>query len=450
MSTTTGSDHPVLTVCRAARTAQQSFGSLPRSLKDDALHAIADRLLAEADTVLAANQDDLARADAEGISPGLRDRLHLTPARIEDMAAQLRATAALADPVGEVRCGSTLANGLQLQQVRVPLGVVGMIYEARPNVTIDAAGLALKSGNAVVLRGGSAAAASNTALVSIVRSALVERGLSADLVAGIDAYGREGVDVLLRARGLVDVVIPRGGAGLIKRVVEHATVPTIETGTGNCHIVVDRSADLNAAVNIVENAKTQKVGACNAVETVLVVAEVAGQFLPTMARRLAPHGVTLHVCPRALALLGEMRIADKVEGKSASANKDDSGPATDPEIHVVPAGELDWETEYLSLDLAVRVVDNLDEAISHVRTYSTGHTEAIITGELASQQQFIRGVDAAVVMTNASTRFSDGGEFGFGAEIGISTQKLHARGPMGLPELTTGTWHLVGTGHIRP
>lgn len=410
---------------RAAKDAQPVLARLRRAEKDALLHAMAEALVARADEIVAANAQDLAAADESGMAAGLRDRLALDPQRIASIAQQLRDAAALPDPVGEVVRGSVLANGLELRQVRVPMGVIGMVYEARPNVTVDAAGLALKAGSAVVLRGGSAALHSNTALIAVLRDVLAERGLPADLVVGIDAHGREGADVLMRARGLVDVLIPRGGAGLIRRVVENAQVPVIETGTGTTHVLVDASADLDQAEQIVLNAKTQRVGVCNALETLLVHQDVAAEALPRLGTALAEAGVRLHVDERAAALL----------------------PAG---VEHVPATEEDWDVEYLALELAVAVVDDLDAALAHIRAHSSGHTESILTRDLVSQQRFLAEVDSAVVMANASTRFSDGGEFGFGAEIGISTQKLHARGPMGLSEITATKWLVVGQGHVRP
>lgn len=410
---------------RAAKDAQPVLARLRRAEKDALLHAMAEALVARADEIVAANAQDLAAADESGMAAGLRDRLALDPQRIASIAQQLRDAAALPDPVGEVVRGSMLANGLELRQVRVPMGVIGMVYEARPNVTVDAAGLALKAGSAVVLRGGSAALHSNTALIAVLRDVLAERGLPEDLVVGIDAHGREGADVLMRARGLVDVLIPRGGAGLIRRVVENAQVPVIETGTGTTHVLVDASADLDQAEQIVLNAKTQRVGVCNALETLLVHQDVAAEALPRLGTALAEAGVRLHVDERAAALL----------------------PAR---VEHVPATEEDWDVEYLALELAVAVVDDLDAALAHIRAHSSGHTESILTRDLVSQQRFLAEVDSAVVMANASTRFSDGGEFGFGAEIGISTQKLHARGPMGLSEITATKWLVVGQGHVRP
>lgn len=421
-------DETVHAVASRARAAQQQLAGATRQTKDAALCAMADALVTCTAQILAANSRDLEAADAAGIDAGLRDRLALSAERVEAIAAQLRDAAALPDPVGEVIRGGVLANGLQLQEIRVPFGVVGMIYEARPNVTVDAAGLALKSGNAVVLRGGSAAQHSNQALIAVLREALADQGLPPDLICGIDEHGRAGADALLRARGLVDVVIPRGGAGLIRHVVQSATVPVIETGTGNTHIVVDADADLEQAVDIVVNAKTQRIGVCNALETLLVHRRAAGRVLGAIGRALAEHEVTLHADEEAARILA----------------------AEAPAARVVPAQETDWATEYLSLDLAVRVAEDLEAAIEHIRRHSTGHTESLLTRSLASQQRFVAAVDSAVVMVNASTRFSDGGEFGFGAEIGISTQKLHARGPMGLRELTCGKWVVIGQGHVRP
>jgi glutamate-5-semialdehyde dehydrogenase len=307
----------------------------------------------------------------------------------------------------------------------VPMGVVGMIYEARPNVTVDAAGLALKSGNAVILRGGSAAASSNAVIVDVLRRALEAEGLPADLVQTIDAYGRPGGVALMQARGLVDVLVPRGGADLIRTVVDSSTVPVIETGVGNVHVYVDATADVANAVEIVMNAKTQRVGVCNAAETLLVHADVAEAFLPAALAALGGAGVVLHGDARTVALAPES-------------------------VEVLPATDADWATEYLALELAVRVVDSLDDAIEHIRTWSSGHTEAILTRDLAASERFVAEVDSAAVMVNASTRFTDGGELGLGAEIGISTQKLHARGPMGLAELTTTKWVVHGDGHVRP
>ncbi|QAY62123.1 glutamate-5-semialdehyde dehydrogenase [Xylanimonas allomyrinae] len=415
----------VRAVARRSQVASRALATASRGVKDAALHAVADALEAAADEIVAANGQDVERERAGGMDAGLLDRLALTPARVGSIAAALRAVAALPDPVGDVVRGQTLPNGLRLQQLRVPMGVVGMIYEARPNVTVDAAGLALKSGNAVILRGGSAAIRSNEVIVRVLRDALEGQGLPADLVQTIDAYGRPGGVALMHARGLVDVLIPRGGASLIRTVVEESSVPVIETGVGNVHVYVDASANLDQAVDIVMNAKTQRVGVCNAAETLLVHADAAGAFLGRMLTALAGAGVVLH---------GDARTA----------------AAAPADVVVSPATEHDWATEYLALELAVRVVDSIDEAIDHIRTYSSGHTEAILTNDLSAADRFVAEVDSAAVMVNASTRFTDGGELGLGAEIGISTQKLHARGPMGLAELTTTKWVVRGEGHVRP
>lgn len=412
-------------VARRSQVASRTLATATRATKDAALHALADALEAAADEIVAANADDLARGRERGLSDGLLDRLALTPARVAAIAGALRELAGLPDPVGEVVRGQTLPNGLRLRQLRVPMGVVGMIYEARPNVTVDAAGLALKSGNAVILRGGSAAASSNAVIVDVLRRALEAQGLPADLVQTIDAYGRPGGVALMQARGLVDVLVPRGGADLIRTVVGSSTVPVIETGVGNVHVYVDATADVADAVEIVMNAKTQRVGVCNAAETLLVHADAAEAFLPAALAALGGAGVVLHGDARTVALAPES-------------------------VEVLPATDADWATEYLALELAVRVVDSLDDAIEHIRTWSSGHTEAILTRDLAASERFVAEVDSAAVMVNASTRFTDGGELGLGAEIGISTQKLHARGPMGLAELTTTKWVVHGDGHVRP
>jgi glutamate-5-semialdehyde dehydrogenase len=418
-------DAIVHAIAQRSRVAARQLAGASRATKDAALHVLAVALVDQGAAIVAANEEDLARGQAEGMAPGLLDRLALTPRRLEATADALIAIAALPDPVGEVIRGSTLPNGLRLRQVRVPLGVVGMIYEARPNVTVDAAGLALKSGNACILRGGSAALATNTAIVGALRSALEVAGLPADLVQSVDAHGRPGAVALMRARGDVDVLIPRGGRDLIRTVVEQARVPVIETGVGNVHIYVDAAADPAMALAIVLNAKTQRVGVCNAAETLLVHADSADRFLPPALAALAEAGVVLHGDDRTAAL----------------------APAG---VAILPATDHDWATEYLALELAVRVVDSIDQAIAHIQAWSSGHTEAIVTGDLTAADRFISEVDAAAVMVNASTRFTDGGEFGLGAEIGISTQKLHARGPMGLGELTTTKWIVFGQGHVRP
>jgi glutamate-5-semialdehyde dehydrogenase len=411
----------VLATARRAREAAAELATASRAAKDAALAAMAAALEAGAADIVEANRDDVERARAGGSSPALVDRLALDDRRVQAMAAGLREVAALPDPVGAVVRGGTLPNGLELRQVRVPLGVVGIIYEARPNVTADAAGLCLKTGNAVLLRGSSTAQASNAAIVAALRAAIATTALPADAVQLVPGAGHDAVKHLMRARGLVDVLIPRGGAGLIRSVVEESTVPVIETGVGNCHVYVDRDADLDMALGILVNAKVSRPSVCNAAETVLVHADVADAFLPRALDALRAAGVTVH---------GDERVA---------AYSSD----------VVGATAADWDAEYLSLDIAAAVVASLDEAVAHIRRHGSGHTDAIVTGSLAAAHRFTASVDSAAVMVNASTRFTDGGEFGFGAEIGISTQKLHARGPMGLPELTSAKYVVTGTGHVR-
>ncbi len=409
----------------AARTASRQLGLLSRADKDAALLAMADALDSATTEIITANDEDIARGQAQGLAEGLLDRLRLDQARVKAVAEALREIAALPDPVGEVVRGSTLANGLQIRQLRVPMGVVAMIYEARPNVTVDAAGLALKSGNAVILRGGSAAGASNRALVRVLRAALAAKGLPADTVTLLDEGGHDAIRALMTARGMVDVLIPRGGADLIQTVVRESTVPVIETGVGNCHVYVDAAADLYKALAIAVNSKTHRVGVCNAAETLLVHRSIASSFLPKVLAQLGWEGVTVH---------GDAEIESFAREAGAAYDL-----ATDD----------DFAREYLSLDISARIVESLDEALTHVQRYGTGHTEAIVTEDRAAARRWTAEVDAAAVMVNASTRFTDGGEFGFGAEIGISTQKLHARGPMGLAELTTTKWVVEGDGQIR-
>jgi glutamate-5-semialdehyde dehydrogenase len=393
----------VATLGARARAAAVELALATRLTKDAALHAMADALVAAAPAVLEANAADLAEAERGGTDPHLLDRLRLDPDRIAAMAQGLRDLAGLPDPVGEVVRGSTLPNGLELRQLRVPFGVVGIIYEARPNVTADAAGICLKSGNAVLLRGSSSAARSNAAVVDALRAGVVGAGLPADAVQLVGGEGHDSAKELMRARGLVDVLVPRGGAGLIRSVVEESTVPVIETGVGNCHVYVDVAADLDKALAIVLNAKTQRTSVCNAAESLLVHADVAPAFLPRVVPALQQAGVLIH-------------------GDDAFAAYDD----------VVPATDDDWGREYLALEISAAVVPDLDAALAHIRRHSSQHTEAIVTGSQA-----------------AARRFTDGGEFGFGAEIGISTQKLHARGPMGLPEMTTTKYVVTGDGHVR-
>jgi glutamate-5-semialdehyde dehydrogenase len=409
----------------SARSASRRLALLSRADKDAALRAMADALDSASAQIITANDLDIARGRAQGMAEGLLDRLRLDQARVAAVAEALRDIAGLPDPVGEVVRGSTLANGLQVRQVRVPMGVIAMIYEARPNVTVDAAGLALKSGSSVLLRGGSAAGESNRALVSVLRGALEAQGLPPGAVSLVDEGGRDAVRALMTARGLVDVLIPRGGADLIQTVVRGSTVPVIETGVGNCHVYVDAAADLDKALAIAVNSKTHRVGVCNAAESLLVHRSVAPTFLPRVLAGLGAAGVTVHGD-------AEIELAAKEAGAQYSL-----------------ATEDDFAREYLSLDISARIVDSLDDALAHVRRYSTGHTEAIVTEDRGAARRWVAEVDAAAVMVNASTRFTDGGEFGFGAEIGISTQKLHARGPMGLSELTTTKWVVEGDGQIR-
>ncbi|MFB9909282.1 glutamate-5-semialdehyde dehydrogenase [Allokutzneria oryzae] len=408
---------------RRARRAATELALATRQVKDAALHAIADALVRRAPEVLEANAEDVRRGRESGLAEAMIDRLSLTEARIAAIADAQRTVAGLPDPVGEVLRGGIQPNGLEMRQVRVPMGVVGMVYEGRPNVTVDAAGLTLKAGNAVLLRGSSSAESSNTALVAVLRDALADVGLPADAVQLLPCHDRASVRHLITARGLVDLVIPRGGAGLINAVVEGATVPTVETGVGNCHVYVDASADLDMAVRIVLNSKARRPSVCNAAENLLVHKDIAERFVPAVARELAAAGVTTHADDRFAAL---------------------AGTAT------VPVRDEDWDTEFLSLDIAAGVVDSLTDAVAHIAAHGSGHTEAIVTADVRAAREFTARVDAAAVMVNAATSFTDGGEFGMGAEIGISTQKLHARGPMGLPELTSTKWVVWGDGHVRP
>jgi glutamate-5-semialdehyde dehydrogenase len=409
-----------LKVAHAAREAAAELAPLPRAPKDRALRAIADALVANAAEIVTANAGDVEQARAQGTAEAMIDRLRLDERRVAAIADAVRQVADLPDPVGEVVRGSTLPNGLELRQIRVPLGVIGIIYEGRPNVTVDAAALCLKSGNAVLLRGSSSAYRSNTALVKVMQEALEATEVPSGAVQLVPGLTRDSVKTLMRARGLVDVLIPRGGASLINSVVEESTVPVIETGTGNCHVYVDKDADLGLAVEILVNAKAQRPSVCNAAETLLVHADVADAFVPRALEALKAAGVTVH---------GDERIARHGD--------------------VVPATEDDFRAEYLSLDIAAAVVDSLDDAVDHIRRYGSAHTEAIVTRSQQAARRFVSLVDSAAVAVNASTRFTDGGEFGFGAEIGISTQKLHARGPMGLPELTSTKWVYTGEGHLR-
>jgi glutamate-5-semialdehyde dehydrogenase len=404
-----------------AKNASRAIGLLSDERKRDALLAIAGAIESAAAAIVSANAEDMERGRSTGLSAGLLDRLRLDGPRVSALAAAVRDVAALPDPVGRVLDERVLANGVSLQKVSVPFGVVGSIYEARPNVTVDIAALALRSGNAVVLRGGTAAERSNAALITAMRDALAEQGIDPEAIQTVDDFGRDGARELMQARGLVDVLVPRGSAQLIETVVTESSVPVIETGAGVVHIVLDASAPLDWARDIVVNAKVQRPSVCNAVETVLVVGDAASRLVNPVVEALQQAGVTVH---------GDETVAALATG-------------------VVPATDADWQTEYMSLDLAMRVVDDLDEALAHIRRYSTHHTESIITEDDANAERFLAEVDSAVVMANASTRFTDGGEFGFGAEVGISTQKLHARGPMGLPELTSTKWLARGSGQVR-
>jgi glutamate-5-semialdehyde dehydrogenase len=400
-----------------ARDASAKLATLSTDEKDALLHAIAEVIEAQTESILAANREDLENSGLEG---AMRDRLLLTPARIKDMAQGVHDVAALNDPIGQTIEEWTRPNGLHIRKVRVPLGVVGIIYESRPNVTIDTAVLALKTGNAIVLRGGKEAAHSNLRLVEIIAAV---PGVPQGAVELLDSSTRQSVTELIQARGLVDVIIPRGGAGLIAFVTENSIVPVIETGAGNCHIFVDESADFEMADQIVINAKTQRPSVCNAVEKLLVHEAIAAEYVPRIVKKLIDAGV-------------------EVRG-------DGTARSLTPGLNIVPASEQDWNEEYLRLCIAVRVVADVDEAIAHINRHSTRNSEAIVTRDEANARKFLRSVDSAAVYWNASTRFTDGGEFGFGAEMGISTQKLHCRGPFALAELTSSKYEIVGTGQVR-
>ena len=420
MTETAGAEAAVVEVAQRARAAAAELAIATRAVKDGALLAMASALVDATTDVLGANALDIVAAEDAGTASAVIDRLRLDESRIHAMADGLRDVAGLPDPVGEVLRGSTLANGLELRQIRVPFGVVAIIYEGRPNVTADASGICLKSGNAVLVRGSSSASHSNAAIVSVLRSAAARSGLPEDVVQLVPGEGHEPAKALMRARGLVDVLIPRGGAGLIRSVVLESTVPVIETGVGNCHVYVDADADLEQALAIVLNAKTHRPSVCNAAESLLVHADVAEAFLPMVVPALQGAGVTVHGDEAFRAFEG-----------------------------VVAATDEDHEAEYLSLDISASVVPDLDAAIAHIAKFSSGHSEAILTRSQAAARRFAAAVDSAVVFVNASTRFTDGAEFGFGAEIGISTQKLHARGPMGLAELTSTKYVVTGDGHTR-
>ena len=404
-----------------AKAASAAMARANSSAKNQALETIASELEENSKFIIAANELDMSAARENGVSQALQDRLRLDQARVSSLATSLRKIAQLDDPIGESVRGMTLPNGLLVQQVRVPFGVIGCIYEARPNVTIDIAGLAIKSGNCAVLRGGSAAENTNKSLISVIQAGLEKTGLPKSAVSTVDPFGRNGAVELMKANGLVDVLIPRGSASLIRTVVTEATVPVIETGDGVVHIFVDASADLATAIPIIINSKVQRPSVCNSLETLLVHADVAEMILPALAKELKENRVTVHGCQETLRHMPD----------------------------AIAATEDDWATEYLSLDLAIRVIADLDSALTHIGEFSTKHTESILTSDAINAERFLSEVDSSVVMVNSSTRFTDGGEFGFGAEVGISTQKLHARGPMGLRELTSTKWLVRGGGQVR-
>lgn len=408
-------------ICREARDVKYALAKLDTQKKNAVLCRAADQLLQDAGEIVRQNEQDMEAARQKGMAQGLLDRLLLTPKRVEQMAEGLRQVAALPDPVGEVLSMEKRPNGMMVGKKRVPMGVVGVIYEARPNVTSDVFALCFKTGNVCILKGGSDAVHSNKAIVASLRRALAAEGIAAAAVSFIEDTSRESAAAFMKMNAYVDVLIPRGGAGLIRTVVEQATIPVIETGTGNCHIYVDESADLAMAVDIIENAKTQRIGVCNACESLIVHEKAVKSLLPLLEKRLSEHAVELRADEKALASLS----------------------------HGVKATEEDWGTEYLDYKLSVKTVTDIDEAIAHINRYNTGHSEAIITDSYEHAQRFLEEVDAACVYVNASTRFTDGFEFGFGAEIGISTQKLHARGPMGLEALTSTKYIIYGSGQIR-
>ena len=449
----------VADVCRAAKRAARKLATLDSARKDAALVALAQALRMRADDVLGANAQDMRAGAQAGLSDALLDRLRLDERRIEQIAAAVEQIVALDDPVGEVIDGRRLANGLDVRKVRVPLGVVAVVYEARPNVTIDATALCLKSGNAIVLRGSSMAAHSNAALAELAGETVVAHGLPQGAVSLLAGGAREDLAELARQDDTVDLIIPRGGEGLKAALQEHATVPVIYAASGNCHVYVNAGADLEEAQEIVLNAKTQRPGVCNAAETLLVHEAVADPFLPEIAFALEQAGVQLRGDERTRAHAGARAAVDGagVDGAPAGEPAVDGAPAGEPAVDeapadrptVAPASEQDWETEYLAPILAIRVVNSLEQALEHIARYGSGHSEAIVTRDTDAARAFQLGVNAACVYVNASTRFTDGGEFGMGAEIGNSTQKLHARGPIGLRELCTFKYLIQGDGHIR-
>lgn len=418
-------------LCKRAEEASRLTATLGTQEKNEALLAVADALLAHDDEIIAANEKDLCRGRENHMPQGLLDRLLLDKGRIAQMAEGLRQVAALEDPIGEVISMKQRPNGLRIGQKRVPLGVVGMIYEARPNVTVDAFGLCFKTGNAVILKGGSDAISSNIAIVSVIGETLAACGLPKEAVSLIEDTSRETAAAFMKMNEYVDVLIPRGGAGLIRAVVNQATIPVIETGTGNCHIFVDESADLDMAVSIIMNAKTQRIGVCNACESLVLHENIVDALMPKLVEALQTKDVELHGDARSLSAVADPALPLKRE-------------------LLLPADETDWGKEYLDYIISAKTVSGIDEAIAHINRYNTGHSEAIITNNYTNAERFLNEIDAACVYVNASTRFSDGFEFGFGAEIGISTQKLHARGPMGLLALTSTKYIIYGNGQVRP
>lgn len=442
---------------KAARAAGRVLSRLSTRVKNRALLNIAEALERDQAPLLAANHEDLLAARADGLSKAMLDRLLLTPDRLREMARDVRNVAALPDPIGETLDLSTLPNGLLVSKRRVPLGVVGSIYESRPNVTVDISVLCLKSGNACLLRGGKESLRSNIALAGLIRRAIADAGVPANAIQFIDNPDRALVEAMLRMKEYIDLLVPRGGAELIRFVAEHAAMPSVTGGIGVCHTYVDWSADLEKAANIIFNAKVQRPTVCNALDTVLVHADIAPRCLPRVARQLLGAGVELRCDHRALSILGPTPLSSPLtkgglEGGLARGNNPSASPLATGGIEggkVVPARDDDWGREFLSLTAAVRVVDSLDEALEHIETYGSGHSEAIVTEDYSAALRFLDEVDAAAVYVNASTRFTDGAQLGLGAEVGISTQKFHARGPMGLRELTSYKWVIMGNGQVR-
>jgi glutamate-5-semialdehyde dehydrogenase len=430
---------------KVAKAASKKLAFLSTEVKNTALLNIAEALIAREDEILAANKIDYEEAKDSGMSEAMLDRLMLSPSRLEGIAQDTRTVAALPDPVGEVFEMRTLPNGLQISKKRVPLGVIGAIYESRPNVTIDISSLCLKSGNAVILRGGKEAINSNKALAKVAQEACDQAGLPQGVIQFIESTERTLVNHMLKMKGIIDLMIPRGGADLIKLVSENATMPVVTGGIGVCHTYVDKSADLNKAVAIAYNAKVQRPTVCNALDCILVHNQIAPSYLPAIAKEWAKAGVEMHCDKRAMAILKQCHCERPARQGLAGGSE-----ATSPSLKLVPATDEDWGKEYLSLKAAIKVVDSLDEALEHIEKYGSGHSEAIVTEDHSAATRFLNEVDAACVYANASTRFTDGGQFGLGAEIGISTQKFHARGPMALKELTSYKWIIWGSGQVRP